>query len=303
MPRKFFQFHTSSMVNLLRQKLLPNVQRRLFFFGRNCGLEFTEFLEPVKNKKTPWTHQWWWNSWVWLMCFFFPFLLDDCTWKLHQVAFPWGHKQKLEKKRWKGSYDESISLSILIETFGVFWLLKLRDPKDCFVMLHCHVWWCIGCKGCANWSQSPSKVPAVPPGTQAAWAGGTRGCMKPYKIGGARLVRWVWEAHLPWLAAYLSKRTAESIMRSRKTDPISRHHPDSVFSSLILIVFTMNRWHSSTTLYYSDVFSNCDFPIHWQVKHCSHEDPMASEWACSDTSDRLDLESYEAMKLSVTLSG
>ena len=235
--------------------------------------------------------------------FFFPFLLDDCTWKLHQVAFPWGHKQKLEKKRWKGSYDESISLSILIETFGVFWLLKLRDPKDCFVMLHCHVWWCIGCKGCANWSQSPSKVPAVPPGTQAAWAGGTRGCMKPYKIGGARLVRWVWEAHLPWLAAYLSKRTAESIMRSRKTDPISRHHPDSVFSSLILIVFTMNRWHSSTTLYYSDVFSNCDFPIHWQVKHCSHEDPMASEWACSDTSDRLDLESYEAMKLSVTLSG
>lgn len=40
----------------------------------------------------------------------------------------------------------------------------------------------------------------------------------------------------------------------------------------------MNRWHSSTTLYYSDVFSNCDFPIHWQVKHCSHEDPMASEW-------------------------
>ena len=49
---------------------------------------------------------------------------------------------KAGKKWWKGSYDESISLSILIKIW-CFRLLKLRDPKDCFVMLHCHVWWCM----------------------------------------------------------------------------------------------------------------------------------------------------------------
>ena len=212
-----------------------------------------------------------------MFCFFFPFLLDDWTWKLHQAAFPWGHSRKswkkmVERKLWWVDFPQHFDRNLVFSAAEIAWSQRLF----CDVALPCLMVY--DCKGCANWSQSPSKVPAVPPGTQAAWAGGTRGCMKPSKISGARLVRWVWEAHLPWLAAYLSKRTAESIMRSRKTDPISRHHPDSVFSSLILIVFTMNRWHSSTTLCYSDVFSNCDFPIHWQVKHCSHEDPMASEW-------------------------
>ena len=51
MPRKFFQFHTSSMVNLLRQKLLPNVQRRLFFFSGETVIWNSPNVEPVKNKR------------------------------------------------------------------------------------------------------------------------------------------------------------------------------------------------------------------------------------------------------------
>ena len=75
MPRKFFQFHTSSMVNLLRQKLLPNVQRRLFvFFGRNCDLEFTQCGAGEEQKKHQGCINDEWNSWVWCFFFFFVFV-------------------------------------------------------------------------------------------------------------------------------------------------------------------------------------------------------------------------------------
>lgn len=192
MPRKLFQFHTSSMVNLLRQKLLPNVQRRLFFFGRNCDLEFTQFLEPVKNQKK---HQGCINDGEALgsdVLFFFPFLLDDWTWKLHQAAFPWGHSRKswkkmVERKLWWVDFPQHFDKNLVFSAAEIAWSQRLF----CDVALPCLMVY--DCKGCANWSQSPSKVPAVPPGTQAAWAGGTRGCMKPSKISGARLVRWVWE--------------------------------------------------------------------------------------------------------------
>ena len=120
----------------------PMCRGDFFFFGRNCDLEFTQFLEPVKNQKK---RQGCINDGEALgsdVLFFFRFCwmieLGSCT-RLPSLE---ATAAKAGKKWWKGSYDESISLSILIEIW-CFRLLKLRDPKDCFVMLHCHVWWCM----------------------------------------------------------------------------------------------------------------------------------------------------------------